>query len=240
MALTIGLAAMSGIIQIELDYEAAYFQFEAPVTLLDCGSKCSPYNPSGKPFCCDICLAVPAAYHNEWEYLQRNTELWHEWRGDECPGGVDNFSELMAETPSQMRLLACKGPQHCQREFRAISCRQFPFFPYITSDLRFIGLAYEWEYEITCWVISNLGQVSSLYRDQFVRFYDDLFRSYHSELEGYAIKSEEMRSEFSAKKRRIPILHRRGGFYLLSPSSERLQISASGMLRRFGPYKNSG
>jgi hypothetical protein len=151
---------------------------------------------------------------------------------------VDNFSELVAETPSQMRLLACKGPQHCQREFRAISCRQFPFFPYITSDLRFIGLAYEWEFETTCWVISNLGHVSSLYRDQFVHFYDDLFRRCHSELEGYAIKSEEMRDEYAARRRRILILHRNGGFYLLSPASERKRKIPVGDLPRFGLYRD--
>ena len=46
-----------------------------------------------------------------------------------------------------MLLLACQGPAHCQRPFRALSCRQFPFFPYITADDRFIGLAYEWEFE---------------------------------------------------------------------------------------------
>ena len=52
-------------------------------------------------------------------------------------------------------MLACLGPAHCQRPFRAVSCRQFPFFPYISSSLRFIGLAHEWEFENTCWVMQS-------------------------------------------------------------------------------------
>jgi hypothetical protein len=133
-------------------------------------------------------------------------------------------------------LMACKGPALCQRPYRAMSCRQFPFFPYITSDDRFIGLAYEWEFEPTCWVISNLGQVTDAYRQSFISVYEALFAHWQDELEGYAYKSEEVREVFAAKKRRIPILHRNGGFYLLSPASERLRRVSPEDLPRFGPY----
>jgi len=61
-----------------------YERFDAPITSFDCGQKCAPYHPGGKPFCCDICHAVPAAYGQEWDYLKQHTNLWHEWRGDEC------------------------------------------------------------------------------------------------------------------------------------------------------------
>jgi hypothetical protein len=66
------------------DIRSFYDRFDVPVTALDCGAKCAPYNPTGKPFCCDICQAVPVAYQQEWDYLQDRTDLWHEWRGDEC------------------------------------------------------------------------------------------------------------------------------------------------------------
>jgi hypothetical protein len=136
-----------------------------------------------------------------------------------------------------MVLLACLGPDHCQRDYRALSCRQFPFFPYITADYRFLGLAYEWESEATCWVISNLGLVTDDYRREFVQTYDDLFSAWMAEMESYAVKCEEMRADFTQQRRRIPILHRNGGFYLLSPGSERIYRTSPEKLPRFGFYR---
>jgi hypothetical protein len=216
-----------------------YDGFDAPIVRLDCGKKCAPYNPSGKPFCCDICHAVPAAYKSEWAYLHPNTDLWHEWRGDECESPLSSRerARVRAEAPESMILLACLGPDRCQRNFRALSCRQFPFFPYVTADYRFVGLAYEWEFEAKCWVISNLSQVSARYREEFVRTYDELFALFQEEFDSYAAHSEEMRAHFIKQKRRIPILHRNGGVYLLSPARERMVRVEAGKLPRFGPYR---
>jgi hypothetical protein len=210
-----------------LNWRQLYDGFDAPMTPFDCGQKCAPHNPNRIPFCCDICHAVPAAYHSEWEYLQVNTDLWHAWRGDECPQDPGDPADLRAETPDHMLLLACKGPAHCQREYRAVSCRQFPFFPYITSRDRFIGLAYEWEFEATCWVIHNLETVTQAYRREFVDTYDRLFAQSEDYFDGYAQLSAEMRQHFAERKRRIPVLHRNGGYYLLSPGSERLRRVAA-------------
>src|SRR5690606_34927409 len=141
-----------------------YDAFDAPIAAFDCGQRCAPYNPSGKPFCCDICHAVPTAYQPEWDYLRVSTDLWHEWQADKCVDSEEErqseLARLRAETPDNMVLLECLGPQACQRDYRALTCRQFPFFPYLTSDYRFIGLAYYWEYEEQCWVISNLAAVT--------------------------------------------------------------------------------
>jgi hypothetical protein len=206
-----------------IDVRRVYDGFNEPVTAVDCGTMCAPCNPTGKPFCCDICQAVPAVYRQEWAYLRQNTDLWHAWRGDECAQESANPEILRAETPENMSLLACKGPAYCQREFRALSCRQFPFFPFITSDYRFIGLAYDWAFESTCWVISHLNLVREAYRSEFIRTFDMLFDLWPEEMEGYAIHSEQMREHFAQNKRRIPILHRRGGLYLLSPGSEQIR-----------------
>jgi hypothetical protein len=213
-----------------------YDGFDTSVAALDCGQQCAPHNPSGKPFCCDICHAVPATYRPEWEYLQSNTNLWHVWRGDECPQGPD-VQLLQAEAPDEMVLLACLGPQACQRPFRALSCRQFPFFPYVTSDYRFVGLAYEWEFEPVCWVISNLGAVTEAYRREFVETHDRLFALEQEIFENYAYHSERMRAHFADERRRIPLLHRNGGFYLVSPGSERMACVTAEKLPRFGFYR---
>lgn len=225
----------------DLDEESIrslYDGFDSPVTSLDCGKKCAPHNPDGKPFCCDICHAVPAAYDSEWKYLERHTDLWHAWRGDEC-GSLKQMErvQLKNATPKGMILLACLGPSQCRRDFRALSCRQFPFFPYVTSAYRFVGLAYEWEFESKCWVISGLSRVTRKYREEFIRTYDHLFAMFQNEFENYAFHSERMRAEFLNRKRRIPLLHRNGKSYLVSPASERMYLVSPSGLPKFGPYR---
>jgi hypothetical protein len=220
------------------DIRRIYDGFDSPIASLDCGRMCAPHNPSGKPFCCDICHAVPAVYKSEWKYLKDNTGLWHKWRGDECETTTtEDRVHLKAETPNEMVLLACLGPSRCEREFRAISCRQFPFFPYVTSDYRFLGLAYEWEFESKCWVISNVSQVTQKYRDEFVSTYDRLFALFQNEFENYAYHSEKLRTEYIQRKKRLPLLHRNGAVYLVSPQNERMNRVDVSQLPKFKPYR---
>jgi len=229
------------------DIRSIYDGFNAPIAEFDCGKKCAPHNPSGKPFCCDICQAVPAAYKSEWNYLEHSTDLWHtpalaggarEWRGNECEdANAKEVAHLKSETPKNMVLLACLGPSQCQRDFRALSCRQFPFFPYVTSEYRFIGLAYEWEFESKCWVISNLSSVTQKYREEFIHTYDKLFAFFQDEFDQYAYHSERMRAHFIKQKRRFPLLHRNGEYYLVSAGSEQLRLVNADRLPRFGFYK---
>ena len=226
---------MSGIPSI--GFRDAYDRFDVPVVPLDCGERCAPHNPSGKPFCCDICHAVPSAYHQEWQFLHTQTNLWHVWRGNECLENPENPGELEMNTPDTMLLLACLGPDRCQRQYRSLSCRQFPFFPYITADYGFLGLAYNWEFEDTCWVISHLEQVSLAYRQSFVHFYDDFFSTWPHELDHYANRAEEMRAYFISNNRSIPVLHRDGGYFLLRPLNERLRPIKPDRLPRHGFYR---
>lgn len=205
-----------------IDFQGLYKGFDASTTPLDCGNMCAPFNPSGKPFCCDICHAVPVAYKPEWQYLKNNTKLWHLWRGDECNEEPTDPSDLFEETPEHLLLLSCKGLEFCERNFRATSCRQFPFFPYITSDYRFIGLAHDWEFESKCWILSNLDQVTSAYRQGFIQTFDLIFAYWMDDFDSYAALSEEVREHYAQKHKRMPLLHRNGKDYLLSPTNEKL------------------
>jgi hypothetical protein len=220
----------------QLNFNKLYRSFLSPICELDCGKKCATHHPLGIPFCCDICHAIPAAYDSEWEYLQKHTDLWHLWNKDDCKSENGIQEVLIDNLPENMVLLACKGVQDCQRPYRTISCRQFPFFPYVTADFRFIGLAYEWEFENQCWVISHLDQVSDMYRQEFIQTFDELFNLWPEEMESYAVKSEEMRSAFIQKRYRIPILHRNGKNYLLSPLNENIRITSAKNFRVFNPY----
>jgi len=215
-----------------IDFAQLYAGFRSPITALNCGDRCGPYNERGAPFCCDIRHAVPSAYHLEWEYLKTNTDLWHEWEGRNASETVD----LKEQAPEGQTLIACKGYEYCQRDFRSLTCRSFPFFPYITRQGSFIGLSYYWEYEARCWVISNLDSITPQYLNEFVATYDILFAAMPQELETYRHYSAMMRRNFSRKRRAIPLLHRNGRLYKVTPRNGRLRRARTENLPRFGLY----
>jgi len=220
----------------QIDFHSLLAGFNASTTALDCGKMCAPFNPSGKPFCCDICHAVPVAYKPEWDYLKTRTSLWHLWRGDECTDEPVNPDDLLEETPEHLLLLSCKGPDQCEREFRATSCRQFPFFPYITSDFRFIGLAHDWEFESKCWILSHLDQVTDEYRQEFIKTFDLIFSYWMDDFDSYAALSEEVREHYLSIHKRIPLLHRNGSNYLISPKNESIRKIELNQMKLHPPY----
>ncbi len=216
-----------------IDYTVLYERFQAPIAMLDCGRRCAPRNERGVPFCCDTRHAVPTAYQDEWAYLAENTDLWHLWEPDDS----SVTARLRAQTPDDQVLIECLGHEFCQREFRSLTCRAFPFFPYITLDGAFVGLSYYWEYEGRCWVISNLHVVTPEYRAQFVAAYEALFALRPEELENFRYNSIVMRRAFGRQRRAVPLLHRNGGAYKVTPRNGRMRRVPVEGLPAFGPYK---
>lgn len=215
------------------DFRALYARFQAPITKLDCGKKCAPYNESGQPFCCDTRHAVPTAYHAEWEYLKAHTDMWRRFES----GDPAEDAALQAEVPPGQILIACQGADLCQRNFRSLVCRSFPFFPYFNEQLEFIGLSYYWEYEDRCWVISNLDAVTGEYLSEFIAAYDGLFAAYPDEEETFCAHSYQMRLVSSSRRRTIPLLHRNGGIYKISPRTGGMKPARLSSLPKFGPYQ---
>jgi len=215
------------------DFGTIYTSFNTPILELDCGRKCALYNDYGVPFCCDTRHAVPTAYHSEWDYLQASTELWHPWEGEDPEG----LTDLRSETPPEQVLIACLGHEHCQREYRSITCRAFPFFPYFNSEGNFLGLSYYWEFEDRCWVISNLQVVSEDYQREFIKAYEFLFELQPEEISNFSDHSDFMRSAFEGFRRAIPLLHRNGHVYKISPKVERMRRVERESLSKFGVYK---
>jgi hypothetical protein len=215
------------------DFARLYARFQAPIAALDCGTRCAPYNERGVPFCCDTGHAVPTVYSAEWEYLQANTDLWVRWQADD----PQETSRLEKQAPQGQFLVACQGHELCQRSYRSITCRAFPFFPYIDSNRRFLGLSYYWEYENRCWVISNLRAVTPAYRQEFIDLYDLLLERRPDELENFHQHSARMRRVFDKLKRSIPLLHRNGLAYKITPHNGRLRLTNLEKLPKFGPYR---
>ena len=213
-------------------FEAIYRDFDAPLAALDCGKKCAPYN-GGVPYCCDTRHAVPTAYLPEWDYLKTSTDLWHLWSTDE-PGET---ARLQQEAGPDLMLIKCQGHRSCQRDYRSIVCRAFPFFPYIDSQDRFLGLAYYWEYDMRCWVISNLQIVTPEFRQEFVTSYERLFELKPGERDTFRGFSDECRTVYATAQREVPLLHRSGADYLVEPISEALESVDLTQLPKFGPYE---
>jgi len=213
------------------DFAELYAAFDAPIQAFDCGEKCAPFN-GGVPVCCDTGHSVPTAYPAEWVYLQEHTDLWHPWQ----PSDPADHARLSEQAGPDLVLIECRGAAHCERDFRSLACRSFPFFPYHDSRGAFLGLACYREYEDRCWVISSLDQVDAAYRDQFVRTYERLFELMPEERESFLYESERTRAEFIARGLRIPLLHRDGGDYLVDPGSEHLARADARRFARHGPF----
>lgn len=192
-----------------------------------------PFNEYGVPFCCDTNYAIPTAFLSEWAYLERNTDLWHLWESED----PDETDRLRAETPDEQVMIECLGHKFCQRNFRSITCRAFPFFPYVTLEWEFIGLSYYWVYEDRCWVINNLDTVTPEYVKQFVNTYDKLFENFSGELDNFRYHSIIMRRVFGQQKRQIPLLHRDGGAFTVATKDGTLNSVNPAQLPKYGPYE---
>jgi len=210
-----------------------YASFQSPIAALDCGKKCSPYNEFGAPFCCDTRHAVPSEYQAEWEYLQAHTCMWHLWQSPKDEAETERVQSQAA--PGQV-LIECQGHLLCQREFRSMVCREFPFFPYVTRQGEFIGLSYYREYADRCWVISNLSAVTHAYRQQFIQTYDALFAACPEERELFRYHSGIVRRVCGRQHQQITVLHRDGEIYAVTPRDGSLQRIHVEDLTRFGPY----
>jgi hypothetical protein len=216
-----------------VDFPTLYTNFRSPIAEFDCGKKCAPYNENGVPFCCDTHHAVPTAYDDEWGYLQVNTDLWHPW---EVKNGMET-ERLRSETPDGQLMIACLGHERCQRDFRALSCRAFPFFPYIDENGKFLGLSYYWNFEDRCWVISNLNVVQPHYRQEFIAAYDLILERAPGERENFLYHSQVMRQNFARRRRAIPLLHRDGENYKISPLTGKMRHTSLDKMPKFGAYK---
>lgn len=219
-------------IQFE-EYESIYAGFEAPVSKYDCGRYCAEHN-DGVPVCCSTKHCIPVARREEWDFLQTRSDLWHRYK----PRTADE-KKIKDELPRSILLIECKGAAACERENRSLSCRAFPFFPYVTRDYNFVGLTVYWHFEELCWVMSNLQIVERPFLNEFVSTFDLLFRRIPGELENFRDYSATMRRAFSRMKRTIPLLGRDGFHYEVTPKTGDLHPVGVETFAKHGPYQDA-
>ena len=218
--------------KLDFSFKELYQEFSLPLSGIDCGEKCGPYNDYGVPVCCDIEIVVPAAYDLEWEYLKAETELWHLWRGS----GSIGQEELIRDVQPGQQLLQCLGHQSCQRTFRSITCRAFPFYPYLDSTGNLLGLAYYREYRDQCWIISNLSVVKAEYKEQFQRAFEKIFQRYPDTKENFLHFSGYMREQAADASEGLTLLDFAGQVLMVNPISEQVREISFRDLESYGPF----
>ncbi|WNJ98866.1 hypothetical protein L2D14_13420 [Thalassospiraceae bacterium LMO-JJ14] len=211
-------------------YKRIFKDFTANVVPLDCGEKCRHLN-DGIPVCCDIEQAVPIMDKREFKLLRGRSDLWRKYRPPNKHG-----EELVESLHHDCVAAECKGAQFCERDNRSLSCRAFPFFPYITREGDFIGMATYWTFEDRCWVISNLKKVTREFIAEFHDVYERLFEKKSDEFEVFKDYSATMRRVFSRKGRPIHIIDRDKKFHAILPKGAGMHRVKKSELPTFEPY----
>lgn len=212
-------------------YERIYKMFVAPVSAFDCGAKCGVHN-GGSPICCSTDTAIPIVDKHEWKLLQSRTDLWHKYK---IP---DKATEKeLSDLHEDCVAIECKGARFCERDNRSMSCRTFPFFPYIDRERDFIGLSVFWTFEDRCWVQSHLQIVNLRFIDEFVAAYELLFEYDMDEFDANKEHSANMRRTFTRWKRPIPLLGRDGRCYKVMPETHEVVPARFAEFGKWGYYE---
>lgn len=214
-------------------FDDIYRRFQAAISRYDCGKWCAPLN-GGEPVCCSTQHAVPVVHKAEWELLSARTDLWHRFKPYDAP-----TRKIVDELPTTCRAIECKGARRCERDNRTLACRAFPFFPYITRAGDFVGLAYYWDFEDRCWIISNLQVVEGDFVREFVAAYEALFRTDADEFPTLRDHSASMRRVFTRRRQIIPLIGRDGGYFKVMPRTGAIRPARVEEFRKYGPYRSA-
>jgi hypothetical protein len=198
-------------------YRRIYRAFRAPVSRYDCGRKCAPLN-GGVPVCCDTEHALPIVDRHEWRLLDSRSDLWRLYLKRDAETRRER-----ADMHRDCRLIACKGAEHCERENRSLSCRAFPFFPYITAKDEFAGLAPFWTFADRCWLMNNLQVVDRGFVGEFVAAHELLFAADKQERAANREHSAAARRVFTRWNRLLPLIGRAGEYLAVEPRSHRIR-----------------
>lgn len=214
------------------DFRQIYDRFQSPLARQDCGRFCAPLN-GGEPVCCSTKHAIPIVQKVEWKLLKSRTDMWRSYKP------VDAASRKIAEDAEpECKAIECRGARHCERDNRSLACRAFPFFPYVDRAGKFIGLAYYWDFEDRCWVISNAAEVERNFIGEFGAAFEHLFERDPEEYTTYREHSLAMRRVFSRRRKAIPIIARAGGYLQELPYGKGLVPADASAFRKHGPYRS--
>lgn len=179
----------------EKEYEEFYKNLDSPVTGFDCGTLCAPGN-NGIPVCCHGEQVVPVLYKSELKFLQQRTDMWTRYKAQTRP------EKKLREDMRKFDTLAhCKGIEHCDRRYRSLVCRTFPFEPYVNQQGEFVGILFNDEYEGSCPLIGKPELIRPKFIRECFRFFQTIISRSKEDAEMYIDVSQTLRRRFAQKKR---------------------------------------
>jgi hypothetical protein len=189
-----------------IDWSQIYRRFSAPVTRIDCGALCAAKN-KGVPVCCANSRHVPVLFTDELRWHTRaKTGMWRE-----RPVRSKLDKKQADEILDYLKYCLCPGIKECQRGLRSLTCRFFPFEPYIDEDGEFVGITYMYRAGKDCPLIDNDAiKVNKAYVRQAMDVWATVFDLYPQELELYHDESRKLQRKFRKLNRVIKVFAVKG------------------------------
>ncbi|MEJ2448799.1 MAG: hypothetical protein P8Y37_12790, partial [Anaerolineales bacterium] len=126
--------------------------------------------------------------------------------------------------------------QKCKRPYRTLTCRAFPFYPYLSSQGVFSGLAYYSDFRKDCWIISNLSVVSRQYKAAFQKTFEKLFVLFPESRINYQDYSQYVRDQAALRDESVVVLDFETGVRLIDPDTEDTASVDFADLDAYGPF----
>ena len=183
----------------EKDFAFIYRNFDSTPVRFDCGKICAPKN-DGIPFCCDTGWLIPCTYKREFSYLIKRTDLWKRFRPK-----TKHEKRIIEETDKNTVFGQCLGHDRCDRKYRSVSCRIFPFEPYLDLEGNFLGMVYSYRLGNKCPLVDRPKIVSKKFISDQITMWNYIFERDAAEIEVYREESINVRRYLSRKKKPIYI-----------------------------------
>jgi len=188
----------------EKDFEYIYRHYDSTPVRFDCGTLCAPKN-DGVPFCCDSGWLIPVMYEREFASLRERTDLWKRFRPK-----TNHEKKIVEETDKSSIFGTCLGHERCDRRFRSVSCRVFPFEPYLDLEGNLLGLVYNYRLGNKCPLVDRPKLISRKFVSDQLKMWKYIFEREPSERDVYRDESIQVRRYLSRKKKPIYIFTPRG------------------------------
>jgi hypothetical protein len=130
------------------------------MTDFDCGKRCAPQN-NGVPYCCDREKVIPVLFKDEYQWHRLQGVFW-----GKMPVQTKSDRKLVEESCSYNVFAVCPGVQSCRRTARSLTCRLFPFEPFIDSKGYVKGLVYQSGDKGSC---SLMEKPQHMYNQMYIR-----------------------------------------------------------------------
>ncbi|MBN1115372.1 MAG: hypothetical protein JXA66_08530 [Oligoflexia bacterium] len=190
----------------EDDFRYLYNILDANITDFDCGAICALEN-DGVPVCCEVNVVIPILYKNEYKYVNRHCKLWKRFKPENA-----HDKRLIKDCGYDDIMAICRGHKDCNRNYRSMVCRTFPFYPFIEKNGNFLGLTYNYDFENKCILVGHPGMVNPVYIKQSLKAWNYVFDKDEAEYDAHYDLSRVIENKRRRKGKKIDIINTEGVF----------------------------